>query len=219
MTRRIVFLLASLGCAFAQPLAFTLLPPGDTAPPVRADGTIAYDPATRDLYLFGGLDGAAYNDLWVYSLPSRRWTELRPPGAIPAARFGHTLVYDSARRRLILFGGRSAAGPLDDTWVFDLATRTWRELTTPARPPARFSLVAGLDRERDRLLIATGQGVAGAVLDDAWALDLSSETWSELNPAGPLPDARYGSAGGMFEAGGFTGAVFGVYAARQGGRR
>ena len=64
-------LLTSLSVAQST---YTLLPNGDTAPSGRVDGTIAYDPASRQVYLFGGQASDFQNDLWVYSMEQKRWS-------------------------------------------------------------------------------------------------------------------------------------------------
>ena len=89
------------GFARAQPLAYSLLRPEGAQPTPRFDGTIVYDFVDRRIFLFGGQDNEPKNDLWAYSLAQRRWEEIRVDGQKPAARFGHTLLFDSLRRRLV----------------------------------------------------------------------------------------------------------------------
>ncbi|MEP7363593.1 MAG: hypothetical protein ABI972_10090 [Acidobacteriota bacterium] len=60
---QILFSTLAMAGAAAQPLSFTLLPAGDSAPAARVNGAIAYDESTRRAYMFGGLDSAARNDL------------------------------------------------------------------------------------------------------------------------------------------------------------
>lgn len=125
------------------------------------------------------------------------WHPLISANAAPTPRDGAAMVYDRVRKRLIVFGGKFA-GYRNDTWEFDLATLEWRELATggAVRPPARFSMVYGIDYARDRLLITTGQGEE--FYNDVWAFDLTTDTWSELLAQGG-PVARYGAAGGVFD--------------------
>ena len=47
-----VILFAAL--ALAQPVRYAPLPPGGSSPDGRIDGTIVYDPAGRQLFIFGG---------------------------------------------------------------------------------------------------------------------------------------------------------------------
>jgi hypothetical protein len=62
-------------------------------------------------------DGAA----WTLRNPQHR-----PPGALS----GHSLAYDAASKRVVLFGGKSDmlhSNPLDQTWVWD--GNDWVQLT------------------------------------------------------------------------------------------
>lgn len=127
------------------------------------------------------------------------WQPLEAINAPPPRRDA-AFVYDVSRNRVLLFGGRRAGVALDDTWALDLTTLTWTPLGDGAvpRPPARFSMVAGLDQAGDRLLITTGQATDGSVFNDLWALNLSTDEWEELAVAGEAPPARYGAAGGVY---------------------
>lgn len=184
-----LLILLGAACAAAQPLAFTRLPADGAAPTARVDGTIAYDGASGRIYLFGGLDNSARNDLWFYSLTQRRWEEVQATGAKPAARFGHTLLHDAARRRLILFGGQ-ASGFFSDVWAFGLDNGAWQQLAAnEAGPSDRYGHSAILDEARGRMVISHGFTDAGR-FDDTWAFDLTSNRWSNITPAGTRPLKR-----------------------------
>ncbi len=131
-----------------------------------------------------------------------RWEMMAVEGEAPAPRRDAVLVYDFIRDRLILFGGRSTAA-LNDTWAFDLESRTWRELVPPEglRPPARYGAVAGLDSSNDRLLVATGAAGPGRYLNDLWQFDLKTDSWSEVVVEGDLPPERAGAVGGIYSYG------------------
>lgn len=129
------------------------------------------------------------------------WRALAAAGPLPPARRDAALVYDASRSRLLLFGGRQGANALNDTWAFDLETNTWTEIVLPGapRPPARYSMVAGLDATRNQLVITTGEARPGAFFNDVWTLNLQTDTWAQQQPTGALPAVRYGAAGGIPE--------------------
>ena len=87
--------------------------------------TIADDPSSSQVVLFGGVDN--YDNTWTWS--GGHWALARPatssPGRIDAAG-----AYDPQTKQVLLFGGRHApfnGGPsLNDTWAWNGAT--WREL-------------------------------------------------------------------------------------------
>jgi len=60
---------------------------------------MTYDPVTQRTLLFGG-GGVAYGDTWACG--GKFWTQIGRFG--PSARFGHSLDYDTARNRAVLFG-------------------------------------------------------------------------------------------------------------------
>lgn len=131
-----------------------------------------------------------------------RWQGLEIGGDWPSPRRDAALVFDRSQNRLILFGGMNGSTPLSDTWSFDLANRTWRLVDAggPSSPPARFSMVSGVDELQGRLLITTGQAGPDQFFNDMWALDLASDSWQQLE-TGDAPPPRYGSAGGIFDYG------------------
>lgn len=181
--RRFIFALplALALSADAQPLSYTLLESEGPKPAGRVDGTIAYDPASRRVFLFGGSAGTEKNDLWVYSFGDRRWTELQPEGERPPARLGHTTIFDAARRRLVVFGGQ-AAGFFNDTWAYEIDRNQWRRLAASgAAPSRRYGHSGVLDAARDRMIISHGFTNSGR-FDDTWSFDLVSDTWRDISP-------------------------------------
>jgi len=90
-------------------------------PSARYGHTMAYDLTAGRLIMFGGQDfaGTCLDDAWAYDFAGNIWTELEPlhTQARPAARAGQVMVYDPASGRLLMFGGHSMAGLLNDTWT------------------------------------------------------------------------------------------------------
>lgn len=188
---RTAMLLAGLAMAalHGQTLEFTTLSPRGAQPSARIDGTIAYHPPGRQLFLFGGQDTTARNDLWAFSVDTREWRELSPAGDKPPARFGHTLNYDPVRGRLLLFGGQST-GFFSDLWAYDIAGNRWSQLAPDAAGPSRrYGHSAVYDSARDRLIVSHGFTDRGR-FDDTWAFNLAQPGWANLSPAGALPLRR-----------------------------
>jgi uncharacterized protein (TIGR03437 family) len=180
MTPSVVLLLA-LGGAYAQEFRLEKLPSSGLSPTPRVDGAIAFDDRERRVYMFGGRDTAARNDLWSYSMQERAWTELRPSGTAPGARFGHSLLFDPQRRRLILFGGQASAF-FNDTWAYEIETNRWTLLAGSRNAPnERYGHSAVYDASRGRMLISHGFTDEGR-FDDTWAFDLSNNTWRDISP-------------------------------------
>jgi uncharacterized protein (TIGR03437 family) len=192
LTVRNLVLLAIVSAAsvLAQPEpVFRRLPASGPAPSPRIDGAIAYDQGARRIFLFGGQDSSALDDLWMYSLDRQAWTPLSPAGPRPPARFGHTLIFDPVRRRAILFGGQ-AGGFFSDVWSYEPEANTWRRLAPDnAGPSKRYGHSAVYDATRERMIISHGFTDAGR-FDDTWAFDLRTGQWRDISPPGVRPLRR-----------------------------
>jgi N-acetylneuraminic acid mutarotase len=176
--------------------AWTELKPSGTLPYTREAQSMASDPTSGRLIMFGGRGGGtSSNDTWAYDPTANTWTELKPSGTLPPARSGHSMAYDPTRGRLILFGGNAGTAPLiNDTWAYDLTANTWTELKPSGTlPPARSGHSMVYDPSSGRLIMFGGSGDA-ALLNDTWAYDPTANTWNELKPSGTLPPARFGQS-------------------------
>ena len=173
----------------AQSLTYTQLPVGTNPPAPRVDGTVAYDPGGRQIFMFGGLGPSARADLWAYSFDQNQWREVQPSGSKPSARFGHTLVFDSKRRRVILFGGQ-AGGFFNDTWAYDISANAWTKLG-PAGPlpNERYGHSAIYETARDRMILSHGFTDSGR-FDDTWAFEFATNAWRNISPSANRPLKR-----------------------------
>jgi hypothetical protein len=107
-----------------------LSPPG--APVARSGHGMAYDPHTKTVILFGGIDSdfVCHDDTWAYDPVEGSWTELTLAGDRPQARGRSVLVYASSIDKLVLFGGTGVQGNagggfgspmyLSDTWIYGI---------------------------------------------------------------------------------------------------
>ena len=126
---------------------------------------------------------------------AQQWVEITPAyGPSPAPRFNATAVYDPVDHRMIIFGGRGGSGALNDIWSLDLEANEWTNLTPLEGPtPApRFTPAGVYDDAGRRMIMWSGQGAS--FFNDVWSFDLMDHAWTELNPAGPIPNIRYGVA-------------------------
>lgn len=116
------------------------------------------------------------------------------PDVSPSARFDPPLVYDSAGKSLLLFGG-SDGRPRNDLWRYSIDEQRWLELQPQdgAAPPPRFGHTTIYDPIRRRLILFGGQ--AGGFFSDVWAYDIAGNRWTELAKSGAGPSSRYGHSG------------------------
>jgi Kelch motif protein/galactose oxidase-like protein len=124
------------------------------------------------------------------------WERIEPAGETPSPRSGAAAVYDSARDRLLIFGGRDTSDrALDDLWELSLHGRgdraTWRHVATDGpRPRGRYRATLTLDPEEGGLILYGGEPWYGWKLSDVWVLSLSDLRWRSVTPAGDPPVGR-----------------------------
>ena len=123
------------------------------------------------------------------------WLQLRPLGNAPPIRFEHSAIFDPARKRYIVFGGRPCQNiRFNDVWALSLdGVLSWEQLNpTGDAPIPRKGQSAIYDPVRDRMVIYGGnKNTFPFTADDVWALNLSGPpTWTEIVVAGPKPPPR-----------------------------
>ena len=172
-----------------------------------------YDVATDQLIVFGGQpsSGAPFNDVWsepgvvasgqVSQVPTT-WAQVFPTGTAPAARFGHSAVYDPGSNRMVVFGGAATATScLNDVWILDDANSShgapdWlSESPSGTLPTARMNHISVYDPTQNVLIVFGGVNCAGGYLNDVWVLtnangESGTPAWTHLSPSGTAPGAR-----------------------------
>jgi hypothetical protein len=108
------------------------------SPSVREGAASAYDAATRQLIMFGGVNtlGNALGGTWIFKGSS--WAELKPEVS-PSPRAFSSIAYDSSTKQLLLFGGEqrttNSLVSLNDTWEWNGSN--WIELHPQNSPSPR----------------------------------------------------------------------------------
>lgn len=126
---------------------------------------------------------------------TQSWVQLTPTsGEAPAPRANTAAIYDSLNHRLVIFGGKTAAGNVNEVWAFDLRTNVWSNLTpvTGSMPAPRFTANGVYHIASQQMIVWAGQGAT--FFNDVWAFDLIAKSWSPFNPPNPQPNIRYGTA-------------------------
>jgi hypothetical protein len=163
---------AGIGVAIAagQRPQNTVVPPASSTPsatispiptpiptgPIAGPGvSIADDPATHRVVLFGGVDSPDTTWLW----DGRRWTMVTPSSS-PPARASAAIAYDPATRLVMLYGGEGSdeGTQFNDTWAWNGAT--WRRLDSggPNGPFVGNGASMAWDGARDQMLLVTSAG-------------------------------------------------------------
>jgi hypothetical protein len=146
--------------------------------PASSSGySVADDPATRQIVVFGGL--ADDTATWIWD--GARWS-LEQPGASPPGRIDAAAAYDPALQLALLFGGHGPPGTdLSDTWAWGGAT--WRELDKGGtQAPGSDASMAWDPALNEMVLTAAGPGETTAA---TWTWNRTH--WTRLPSGLPSP--------------------------------
>lgn len=174
----------------------------DTAVDATADVTLDATTDTADTATDAGADGdSADNDTLAACDP--------PNGLRPSRRSEHGGIFDPVGHRVLLYGG-SFGVPVncgfptptfeEEVWSYDVRCDQWTTIDATNGPGGRVRHMMAYDSIRHRMIVFGGRYRATAsgaynLYNDLWALDLTSETWSNvpLNAA-TIPSARVNGA-------------------------
>ena len=154
------------------------------SPQGRYTHGMAYDINRNLVILFGGdsTGSSRLNDTWTYD--GTNWTQvlpiISPPGRV---NIDQTLIYDSLRSRVILFGGLTNSYQ-NDTWEFN--GNNWAKVNIVNPPPARDAHAMVFNSFLGQTILFGGYG-SSSLLNDTWKYNGS---WSQLNPT-ESPSARF----------------------------
>jgi hypothetical protein len=178
------------GATTGQPLpTWTELQPG-TSPPALDGAASAYDPATRQLVLFGGeTDGTASGATWVWGGSS--WSEVATSG--PPALIGASIAYDDSDSTLYLYGGSGSSGDSNETWAWNGSV--WSQVQSSTSPPALANASLAYDQATESLVLFGGRS-AGGYRGATWTF--ANGDWTKSIASGPSARADASMA---FDAG------------------
>jgi hypothetical protein len=145
-----------------------------SGPSARLSPSFAHIAGTSTSLLYGGFDGDAKSDTWLYS--RSEWTEV-PTRLSPNARSGAILAYDNLAGGLMLFGGgwSSMTDELDDTWIWSASSGQWSRQVTPVHPHQRGNAAAASYGDARGILVFGGE-TNNAYSDDSWLGDTAGSS-------------------------------------------
>ena len=156
-------------------------PAASDAVPRLSGFSMAYDPGSRKLVMFGASEADFKPTTWTWD--RSQWRQEHPATSPPA--FGGSMAYDRASASLVLYGLGSDGSP--QTWEWTAGT--WVERHPPAAPPRFYSFSLG-DNEAAGNVIAFGGCCAQDIApSQTWSWDGS--TWKRLQP-NTMPIDRVG---------------------------
>lgn len=99
------------------------LTPSGALPVARSGHSAVYNQDAGQMLVFGGINASDLrSDTWSLTYANGLsgtpvWTQAMPLGTAPPTRTSSNMVYHATTNRLILFGGDTLSGPLNDTWL------------------------------------------------------------------------------------------------------
>jgi hypothetical protein len=155
-----------------------------TGPSARFAPAMVYDEARHVTVLFGGLPqgaGAPFiSDTWEWN--GTAWIQRSVGG--PSPRWAHSMVYDSARGVIVLFGGstdRFNPVPNGETWEWNGTVWTQRLVSGPS--PRMYAALAYDPSRAVTLLFGGYTGVSPYYSGETW--EWNGAVWSQRMVAGP----------------------------------
>jgi hypothetical protein len=171
---------------------WTLATPASSPSP-RFGASLAHDPIRGRSVLFGGLASQISiaqpsNQTWEWD--GSDWTQVTTATA-PTGRAYYGLCFDSARQRVVLYGGSTNPGLLitsNETWEYDGSNWQRVALTSPANPGPRQFPGMAFHGALNRVVLFGGINPQTGGNTDTWSFD--GVNWTLLPSATPGPGPR-----------------------------
>jgi hypothetical protein len=122
------------------------------------------------------------NPLEVWELTGDTLVRLSASNS-PSNRSGSAVAFDSARSKLVVFGGYGTTY-LNETWQFDGQAWSQLDAAKPAPSPRTTGSMV-YDVARSRIMLVGGDGPTVGRLRDTWEFD--GINWTQVNAVGLLP--------------------------------
>lgn len=173
--------------------------PNGPRPAPRQNHAMAFDASRGVTVLFGGLgrdqfgQNVAFDDTWEFD--GTHWSQRSPPTS-PGFRYAHATVYDSARQRVLLYGGSAPScsvgcAPTPSSQVWEWNGQDWSLAWTfgalggPAHSRAPFPALA-YDPLAQRMVLYTGSNPSTDTYQgQTWEYNPASASWLQLSAEGP----------------------------------
>jgi len=146
----------------------------------RLGHTMAVDPSRQKAFLFGGYEPTSstwLNDLWTFDF-QQGWVA-QPTTGGPSPRVYSCMAFDTARDRLVVYGGARGSTVYPETWEFNPNNNQWSQIATQTTP--NITSNATLLRSSSNVMTLTSGFAPGIGCSPRmWQYNPSVPTWSEV---------------------------------------
>ncbi len=137
-----------------------------------------------------GTGEAARLELRRYDSPE--WMQMAP-ATVPKKRDMHCIAWIEPYNSFLMFGGYSAGGMLNDTWMYDFAIDEWTRLTPPVSPLPRCLHDCVYDPRQEVVVLFGGMVEEGGWRSETWWFDIHTREWSLKPASGEYPGSMTSS--------------------------
>jgi len=153
---------------------------------------------SRQFCIYGGRNAAIiYSDLWCYTFANNQWT-LVLTSNVPRAFHSSVAYSDATGNNLLIYGGSYDQGTdLSSLWKYNFNSRQFTQVAPNGGIPlGRLGHEALTNQVGGRLYMIVFGGINSYIgyLNDTWAFDVQTNTWSLCNEI-PSPDGKAPSRG------------------------
>ena len=146
------------------------------------DGELVFD-SQRNFLVLAVSSG---NALQTWEYRNGQWAR-KVTATNPGRRIDQGFVYDTARHRIVMFGGYGPGNQIvDETWEYD--GDDWVLMTPADSPPALAGTAMYFDSVRNRVVLFGGMNGQHAVTNQTWEYD--GTAWTPVDTPNP-PEPRW----------------------------
>jgi len=183
---------------------------GKPSPRMGYETSYGYDPLRRLLIRYAGHNqgggGEQNSEVWTYDLDRDIWTLKEPNDAPPGVCCAQQNVFDDAAGKFIRFpafsGSHGWQSPREialknsSVWTYELGSNTWRAMRPCPEVWPHPLRGAAYDVQHQVVVLHGGEGARHGTV----VYDLYANTWHEMNPPEPVPDAGISQPGFTYDA-------------------
>lgn len=149
------------------------------------------------MYVFGGqqVDFKCLDEFVMLEMNEMRWStpqpKVRGDDFRPPARDSHSATCLDTAQLLVIGGVDDGGNALNDVIAWDLVEGGWTVMKMSGVPlPPRYGHTSVAASPQEALIFG-GVTATGQKLNDLWALNVSTETWAEVESIGLTPRCRF----------------------------